>query len=102
MDFIDISEEAFKEFVKVLHPKYRGDVVNMYMDRKDDLYTKPIITDADTPSTDAQRFFLQSWGEYNHTVKQLSKQDRKPAQVSKIYNVLTLIINIFQQTKIIN
>ena len=58
--FLDISKEAFKEFVKVLHPKYRGDVVNMYMDREDDLCTKPIITDADTPSTDTQRFFLQT------------------------------------------
>ena len=52
--FLDMSEEAFKEFIKVLHPIYRGYVVNKYMYKKDDLYMKPVITDADTPSTDAQ------------------------------------------------
>ena len=88
--FLNVSEESFKEFVKVLHPKYRGNVLNMYMHRKDDLYMKPVITDADTPLTDAQRFFLQTQSEYDHIMKQLSKQDRKLAQVTKIYNVLTL------------
>ena len=29
--FLDVSEDAFNEFVKVLDPKYRGNVVNMYM-----------------------------------------------------------------------
>ena len=40
MGFLYVSEEVFNEFVKVLHPKYRGDVVNMYMYKKDDIYTK--------------------------------------------------------------
>ena len=38
--FLNVSEEAFNEFFTVLHPKYRGDVVNMYMHKKDDLYMK--------------------------------------------------------------
>ena len=88
--FLNVSEDTFNEFVKVLHPKYRGDIVNMYMYKKDDLYTKPVITDADTPSTDAQQFFLQSQGEYEHIVRQLSKQERKLVQVIKIYNVFIL------------
>ena len=40
--FLNVSEDTFNEFVKVLHPKYRGDIVNMYMYKKDDLYTKPV------------------------------------------------------------
>ena len=38
------------------------------------------MTDADTPSTDVQRFFLKSWPEYEHIVSQLVKHQRKPQQ----------------------
>ena len=86
--FVDVSEESFKEYVKVLHPKYKGNPVNMYQMRKDDLYSRPIITDADTPSIDAQRFFLKSRKEYDHIVTQLAKHDRKPLQVTKNINCI--------------
>ena len=39
------------------------------------------MTDADTPSTDGQRFFLKSWPEYNHIVSQFIKHQRKPHQM---------------------
>ena len=39
------------------------------------------MTDADTPSTDAQRFFLKSQPEYDHIVSQLIKHQRKPQQM---------------------
>ena len=54
--------------------------MNMYEKQKDQIYTQPVMTDADTPSTDAQRFFLKSHPEYNHIVSQLAKHQRKPQQ----------------------
>ena len=39
------------------------------------------MTDADTPSTDAQRFFLKSHSEYDHIVIQLAKHHRKPQEM---------------------
>ena len=39
------------------------------------------MTDADTPSTDAQRFFLKSCSEYDHIVSQLAKHQRKPQEM---------------------
>ena len=33
------------------------------------LYMKLVITDADTPLTDAQQLFLQTQSEYDHIVK---------------------------------
>ena len=39
------------------------------------------MTDADTPSTDVQRFFLKSCPEYDHIVSQLAKHQRKPQQM---------------------
>ena len=47
---------------------------------KDQIYTWPVMTDADTPSTDVQRFFLKSCPEYDHIVSQLAKHQRKPQQ----------------------
>ena len=38
------------------------------------------MTDADTPSSDAQRFFLKSSTEYDHIVNQLGNYQRKPQQ----------------------
>ena len=56
--FLYVSEEVFNEFVKVLHPKYHGNVVNMYMYKKDDIYTKLVIMDANILLMDVQQFFL--------------------------------------------
>ena len=56
--FLDVSEDAFNEFVKVVDPKYRGDVVNMYMYKKDDIYRKLVIMDCNILLMDVQQFFL--------------------------------------------
>ena len=78
-----MNEKSFREYVKVLHPKYKGDPVNMYQGRKDDMYSRPVITDADKTSINTQRLFFKTQNKYDHIVAQLAKHNRKPLHVTK-------------------
>ena len=82
LHFLDVKAEVFDEYVKVIHPKYRGPVIDWGKKCPEKKYNKPFYTDDDSVRNETRQFMMKCDDDMSIVNKLLHKYQRKAIVVS--------------------
>ena len=81
MHFLNITDEMFEIYLRRLHAKYQGPVINWGEVDPRHRYQQPYYTDESSVKPEAHRILMHSNDHYNIVNKNLSTFNRKPLAV---------------------